>query len=406
MANDTDDVLEFLNSLPASTSNAQDKSKDGSSGGQDEDIMEFLDELENSNLDINKKPSNKDKKQPSKTVDAAEPKPKPKAKELQDEKAVAGEEHVLEDVKLEAEEGATEVATEEEAVQDPISSISNWWSSSGSATVSSFWNKTTEQANQLKEKIATQENNLNINDLGARLTALQGSQVISGFTSQLTKIVIGETDEVIRIHLVHDLHNLDQETITYQVEDQFERLLSQQVQGGIRIFADEWDHGKKVDDKVNLNLFQGKAVDGEKLCLANLDNAVKTWENARNQSRRASNPVSKVSDLFIGILACEITGKDGSSVMESNSVIIDASRQNNFHFIVILKDISNDILLIVRSQGYPSKWAKWLQSGSLNSEDFADKIDPTEWVKPWISQGLELTFGILAQQYVISRMNL
>ncbi|QEU61587.1 Mtc1 [Kluyveromyces lactis] len=397
MTSDADDVLEFLDSLPAST--AKGKGKVSGNGGQDEDIMEFLDELENSNLDIKKKPSKKDNPQSSKKQEKPEKKPESNEKPVEEtaskekpSEQKGEEEHV-------ADEG-------EEAVQDPLASISNWWSSSGSATVSSFWNKTTEQANQLKEKIATQEGNLKINDIGARLTALQGSHVISGLTSQLTKIVIGETDEVIRIHLVHDLHNLNEETITYQVEDQFERLLSQQVQGGIRIFADEWDHGKKVDDNVNLNLFQGKAVDGEKLCLANLDNAIKTWETAKKQSRRSSNPVSKVSDLFVSILACEVTGKDGSSEADSNTVLIDASRQNNFHFIVILKDISNDILLIVRSQGYPSKWAKWLQSDALSDEESTEKIDPSDWVKPWISEGLDLTFGILAQQYVISRMNL
>ena len=398
MTSDADDVLEFLDSLP--TTNVKGKGKGTNAGGHDEDIMDFLDELENSNLDIKKKPSNKEASKPKEEAAKA-------AKQEEDKAAaeVKTEEVAQPEPKEEQEKEKDREDDHEEAVQDPISSISNWWSSSGSATVSSFWNKTTEQANQIKERIATQDGNLKINDIGAKLTALQGSQVISGLTSQLTKIVIGETDEVIRIHLVHDLQNLNQETITYQVEEKFERVLSQQVQGGIRIFADEWDHGKAIDDKINMNIFQGKAADGEKLCLANLENAIKTWETSRKQARRASNPVSKVSDLFISILACEIPGKSEEEDA-SSPVIVDASKQNNFHFIIILKDISNDILLIVRSQGYPSKWANWLQSGSVSDEELSDKIDPSDWVKPWISEGLELTFSILAQQYVISRMGL
>lgn len=413
MSTDADDVLEFLDSLPA----AKGKEK-ATSGNHDEDIMEFLDELENSNLDIKRKPSNnaavasEKKVKTKKTTSRSEKKaPKESAKsdlkEAEGETALAKEAeekvHEPSETKKEGQEKeeAKKHTETEEVLSDPISSISNWWSSSGSATVSNLWSKTTEQANQLKEKIATQEGNLHINDLGAKLTSIQGSSVISGLTSQLTKMVIGETEEVIRIHLVHDLHNLDEESIRYQIEDQFEKLLAQQVQGGIRIFADEWDHGKSDDNKVNLNIFEGKPIDGEKLCLANLENAIKTWENAKKDASRSNNSASKISDLFVSILACEITGKN-----DDTSLIIDAARQGNFHFIVILKDISNDILLIVRSQGYPSKWAKWLESGSLSNDSFNENIDPSDWVRPWVSEGLDLTFGIIAQQYVINRMNL
>lgn len=107
----------------------------------------------------------------------------------------------------------------------------------------------------------------------------------------------------------------------------------------------------------------------------------------------------------------------------------DSNTPGNFNFTLVLKDITNDITTITRSQGFPVKWVNWLEgsvekTGSTASEernksydqkkqkesedeDEDDEIiDPSEWVKEWIEDGLSLSFGVMAQNYVIDRMGL
>ncbi|QLQ78557.1 hypothetical protein HG537_0A08040 [Torulaspora globosa] len=374
---EADDVFEFLESLPqtgkADTGEVGEKPK----GKNNEDIMEFLDELEKSNLSLSKK---------GREVE------KPKQERATERK---------------------EVETVEEPLHDPITSLSKWWSSSGSATVSNLWNKTTEQASSIKTKLAQDQL-----DLSSKLSAA----TITDLARNLQKMVAGETDEVLRIHLVHDLVNFTQ--LQYNVEQKFDQVLSSQVQGGIRIFVDQWGHPHKSASDAQtdatsvrkLNIFNGKIADGEKLAFANLDNAIKLFDTAHEeymkQQRESqeltddTNSKNGISDIFISILPIAIPGHNQKAADDIPTT--DSVQAGNFSFTIILKDITNGISSITRSQGFPLKWVGWLEGDHTTQQPKQDDedeiVDPSDWVKEWIEDGLFLSLGVVAQNYVIERM--
>ena len=321
--------------------------------------------------------------------------------------------------------------------------------SSGSAKVTSIWNKTAEQASQIKNRLAQEQ---------LDLTAKINTNTITEIARNLQKIVVGETEEVLRIHLVHDLVNYP--SLQYNIESKFDQVLSSQVEGGIRIFVDEWGHPNNngstpieekasvVDGdvenskkKLQFNLFDGKVTDGEKLAFANLENAVKLFNTAHEEYQKQqkeadvtpeddrssiSSNSNKISDLFISILPIAIPQKPQD--VDDDFQVTDSNTPGNFNFTLVLKDITNDVTTITRSQGFPVKWVNWLEGSikkpepigrediekiddnkkSENGEEDEDDevIDPSEWVKEWIEDGLSLSFGVMAQNYVIDRMGL
>lgn len=464
---EADDVLEFLESLP--DDDTRKSAAKNRSNSKDEDILDFLDELEQSNLNLKNKGkdevNSKDKAKDdgkSKTKDNGKSESESKDKDKNTTTSANNDETNDKPQDGAAREpSAPADAQEEPPVNDPITSLSNWWSSSGSATVNSLWSKTTEHASQLKTRIAQEQQGI---------TSKLNATTISDLAKNLTKIVVGDTEEVLRIHLVHDLINYP--LLSYHVEQQFDRVLSSQVQGGIRIFVDEWDHPsdrEKPEEnyaKRHLNLFHGKVVDGEKLAFANLENAIKVFTKAKeevskqrrasvygeNEQERAQGQAQdrghghghghehkqaqeqeqeqddRISDVFVSILPIAVPDKG----KQHEIVTTDSSHQGNFSFTIILKDITNDITSITRSQGFPTKWAEWLEGtselkdkqtaiderqskgkggdGNNAGNDNQDKtavegeIDPSEWVKDWVEDGLSLAFGVVAQNYVVERM--
>lgn len=462
--NEADDVFEFLESLPQtkdagtkepkvntgdSTAAKDGKGKiKGKGGKNDEDILDFLDELEKSNLSLNKK------NQPSEKYSESA-----KEKEVIKDNTETGPEKKEEEVRETAE--PTEHSESDIPLNDPITSLSNWWSSSGSAAVSNIWNKTTEQASHIKTRLANEQL-----DITSRLNAAR----ITELARNLQKMVAGETDEVLRIHLVHDLINFS--SLQYNVEQKFDQVLSSQVQGGIRIFVDQWGNPNKLKDasesltpagsQRKLNIFNGKITDGEKLAFANLDNAIKLFDKAHEQYLKQQKEITekeqdgdegkiskdRISDIFISILPIAIpSSKHASSVDDIPTT--DPVHAGNFSFTIILKDITNDITTITRSQGFPMKWVGWLEGDSEwktkqekeqeqkqneqqsenvkpkegkddalpeeeddddddddddEEEDDDGEIDPSDWVREWVEDGLYLSFGVAAQNYVIERM--
>ncbi|KAG0656778.1 hypothetical protein C6P45_002614 [Maudiozyma exigua] len=439
---ETDEFMEFLDNLPEGTA-----SKAGDSSGpteNKEDIMKFLDDLEKDTKKGEGNPveRNKEEKKEEKPVEekpVEEKKDTPTAAVTGEKKDTETETHTEPDTNTQA----------EEPLDDPITSISNWWSSSGANTVSSLWNKTTEQATQLKNRIAQEQAALPL-----PLPPIN-SVTISELAKSLQKIVVGETEEVLRIHLVHDLVNYSY--LQYHVEQRFDQVLSDQVQGGIRIFVDEWGkpnkdvssnntstetHVLNSDDignngnvsivknpipvKRQLNVFNGKLTDGEKLAFANLEDAVKLFNKAHEELVRQqevngdkddkSQDNANISDIFISIIPVSIptTGDSRDKITTT-----DASQSGNFSFTIVLKDITNDITSTTRSQGFPSKWIHWLEGGSVlrkenepntpkkngnEEEEDEEQVDPSEWVQDWIEDGISLVLGVVAQNYVVERM--
>lgn len=499
-----DDVLEFLDSLPQDKKNNNDNDKkndlsqnnsnvsSSTTNNKDkgnDDILDFLDELEKSNLSL----SNKDTRNTStsKKQDVADNKEKddiPVDVNLNDDN---------QDTTI-TEETTTKITHDDEKnailnedpLNDPISSISSWWNSSGSATVSSLWSKTTTQAAQLKDKISQEQNNLlsqsasKLKDIHLKdytdLKKLQDMNIptnrFTELAKNLTKIVIGDTEEVLRIHLVHDLINYP--TLSLTVHEKFDSILNDQVQGGIRLFIDEWGKPNQknsfdsnslisnISKSINnneakkFNVFTGKIVEGEKLAFANLDNAINLFNKSQSKIKADKEQIAKenddtekqelndqqmkhisngnneenedasIIDIFISIIA--ITPETAhTSSNDDKDTVIDASQPNNFSFTIILKDITNDITVTARSQGFPSKWIKWIEEDSKETsidddateteaevknekssqennaeeeDEEEESINKSEWVQNWIDEGLSLALGTVAQNYVLERM--
>lgn len=438
---EADELMEFLDNLPEGTSKSGAAiAAAGANGSTDknEDIMKFLDDLEKDTKTDSKKGNDSKKIEPTTTT----------TEKLEKEPEVKDDKKIEESKATEQDKEAVPT-DEDEQLDDPITSISNWWSSSGANTVSSLWSKTTEQATQLKNRLAQEQAALPL-----PIPPIN-STTISDLAKSLQKIVVGETEEVLRIHLVHDLVNYSY--LQYHVEQRFDQVLSDQVQGGIRIFVDEWgkpnssqqqqpvpdavilnsdDIGNNgnvsivknpISIKRQLNAFSGKVSDGEKLAFANLDNAVKLFNKAHeevirqqkeNENETTFNDSANISDIFISILPVVIPTVSGS---DERNTATDASQPGNFSFTMVLKDITNDITSTTRSQGFPAKWIHWLEGGSVlrkehenqqehdsdqgdGDDEEEEQIDPSEWVQDWVEDGISLVLGVVAQNYVVERM--
>ncbi|KAM3161648.1 Maintenance of telomere capping protein 1 [Lachancea thermotolerans] len=447
---EADDVLEFLESLPESskTSGGSGAENSGKEPKKDTEILDFLDELEQSNLSLkkDKKAGQAEEKTQEGEGESVAQNSTASKEPAAAEKPVAAEEPAaVEDPASskasQPKETATSVSqadaeiiqSEPETTSDPITSFSNWWSSSGSATVNSFFSKTAEQATHLKDRLAQEQHGIASKLQGTSLGSKINTATLSTLAKNLSRIVVGDTDEVLRIHLVHDLVNYP--LLSYHVEQQFDNVLSSQVQSGVRIFVDEWDHPIEGNDRVqdgkrHLNMFTGKVSDGEKLAFANLNNAIKLFTEAKDElAKQRFETVSAeegekelaISDVFISILPISVPEKHKNPEIATT----DSSHPGNFAFTIVLKDISNDFTSITRSQGFPQRWADWLEGTSelkskqdaiqdreskrdaverTDSADDAEGIDPSDWVKEWVEDGLSLAFGVVAQNYVIDRM--
>lgn len=182
--------------------------------------------------------------------------------------------------------------------------------------------------------------------------------------------------------------------------------------------------------KTDFNMFYGKIIDGEKLCFANLESSIKDYvkvmkvdEEARknvkeeeestrkkedgnaNENDEITNeaPTVNSSNIFISIQPISSGSASESDEKKEGPILIEANNSDSFLFTLILKDITNDITIITKTQPFPLRWSRWV-CGEF--QEFADleEIDPSEWVKDWIGDGLALAFGVLAQEYVVKRM--
>ncbi|SCU96309.1 LAFA_0G05644g1_1 [Lachancea sp. 'fantastica'] len=446
---EADDVLDFLDSLPErKKKDAKSTKKETKTTSQDPkndtEILDFLDELEQSNLGLKRdKQSGKEestsKHKPSGSKTSQSDNAQETVHNDTEPRSTTTPESPVANAPVEANIGPQSQKSEssEEQLHDPITSISNWWSSSGSATVNSFFSKTAEQANQLKDRLAHEQQGITSRLQTTSLASKINSATISSLAKNLSRIVVGETDEVLRVHLVHSLVNYP--LLSYHVEQQFDSVLSSQVQGGVRIFVDEWDHPAENqeslhDGKRHLNMFVGKVADGEKLAYANLNHAIKLFTKAKEELAKQRTETEDVedepaqeqsiSDVFISILPIAVPEKAKASEISTT----DPTSPGNFAFTIVLKDIRNDFTSITRSQGFPQRWAEWLEgtselkskqdaiqdreskkdngerTESTEGTEITEDVDASEWVKEWVEDGLSLAFGVVAQNYVIDRM--
>ncbi|KAG5419588.1 hypothetical protein I9W82_003356 [Candida metapsilosis] len=425
---ETDDVFDLINSLPetAKDSNANSKPTD------DKEVFDFLDEI-----------AQHEQKKPKKKME-----PKKKVENIASSNDEEGEETndpttgtSSSDTTDEHQKEQTEPTPSDLLEVNPIASLSSWWSSEGNQKVSNLWGTITSNAEKLSEQtyqLASSTTN-QLNERSKQLDTEQiGSRLNSLFiniSQQIKQGLIEDADEVLNILLVSDLHNFNY--LQKLVLNNF-NLAMNQVEGDINVNVHEFNHHeeKNGSNEVKLNLFYGKLIDGEKLANANLENAIKEYKKAEMAKEKKEKEEQKEqkdekeekskeedtheivkSNIFITIqpITTKLDSKpQEADTIDSNSTVstIDSHNNTSFSFTLILKDITNNITITTRTQPFPLRWAQWLDGEQLKLNDAGDveldldNVDPKEWVKDWIRQGLNLGAGVLAQEYVIKRMGI
>lgn len=456
-----DDVMDFINSLPDLNLGTP---APGESAGGDDDFLEFLDELsahekaaptraklgpkkEKKTDQSHDKNATSTQNTENATPTPTEPnsaniteQPKPHTPQLPDEKSASVE--LLEKI--------------EEAAQltDPFASISLWWSSEGSKKALSLWGSLTSNATQLGEQTyqlastTSQQLSHSRQKLLSENPALDNDQV-SHITSRLNSILtsvsqqikdglMDREDELLNIMLVYDVSNM--EYLDQVCAAKFNRVMSQ-VEGGIKVTVSNFNHRHELrggsGPYYDLDIFFGKMIDGEKLCYANLESSIKDYlkitESEKNATAEgAAEEISAAeeqltaknadldinsSNVFIAVQPISIGSAEKSkelSERETTSTapaLIDTTNPESFAFALILKDITNKITISTKSQPFPLKWARWAAGDrsdveGIFGEDSEDAVDPSDWVKGWIQDGLALSFAVLAQEYVTKRMGI
>ncbi|PVH13958.1 uncharacterized protein CXQ87_002079 [Candidozyma duobushaemuli] len=435
-----DDVMDFINSLPDSNSGTPGPSD--SAGG--DDFLEFLDELsahEKSSPSRGKLGPKKEKKVESAKKTAAT------ASETSEKSAdaVAPDALTEKNAEVELQEQIEEAAN----IGDPIASLSSWWSSEGSKKAQSLWGSLTSNASQLGEQTyqlasstsqqishsrqkLLNENPALDNDQVSHITSRLNT-ILSSVSQQIKEGLMDREDELLNIMLVYDFSNMDY--LDSICASKFNRVMSQ-VEGGIKVTVSNFNHRHESREGsgpyYDLDIFFGKMIDGEKLCYANLDSSIKDYLKITESEKTTEQDLKEAEDtmtardadldinssnVFIAVQPISTGTAERSKEQaerETTStapVLIDSTNAESFAFALILKDISNKITISTKSQPFPLKWARWVAGDRSEVEEFfggdADEaVDPSEWVKEWLQDGLSLSFAVLAQEYVTKRMGI
>lgn len=141
----TDDVLDFINSLPDSKSATP---KPVGKEEKDEDFLEFLDELAQHETKLNAgtpQPKFEPKLKPSKLATKIENNEEDVKDDVKDDSTL--------DQKLQLTLISEQTLEQPQDIEiDPIGSISNWWTTDGSSKVSSLWGTITSNAQNITEQ--------------------------------------------------------------------------------------------------------------------------------------------------------------------------------------------------------------------------------------------------------------
>lgn len=449
---DTDDVLDFINSLPDSNTTAS--TNPGRKSESNDEFKDFLDELsahENAakgpvrgKLEPKKRDDAKDGRRfagvraPSassrrivSSTNLADP-TTPKAVPSSPAQTATGSPAPA--ARPPSQSAASEIVNDEkEAALDPIGSLSLWWTTEGSSKVLSIWGSLASNATQLGEstfqlasntsqQLSHQRHKFLAENPGLeaeQITHLTGklNSILSTVSQQIKDGLIDKEDELLNIFLVYDWENItDLDNLCAR---KFDSVMDQ-IEGGVRVTVNNFNHKHEQAERpdgaehYDLGMFYGKAIDGEKLCFANLESSIKDYVKitAEEKSDDKEDEIA-TSNIFIAIQPICVGLQSAESDAKSNPVFIEANNGNSFAFTMILKDITNNITIVSKSQPFPLRWARWL-AGSHEDVDavFAGEdgeapgVDPSGWVNVWIKNGLELSFAVLAQEYITNRMGI
>ncbi|KGU04101.1 hypothetical protein MEY_05225 [Candida albicans 19F] len=353
-----DDVLDFINSLPDSKPGTPKPSKTSGSntgGGNDstenkEDLLDFLDELEQHE-------KTKKTKKPSKL--APKTASKPTSSDADDEPTTGTttdkSDTTNEDIEPQQPQEKTNEESDNQDIPNPISSITSWWNSEGSNKVNSLWGKITDNAEKLSEQTyqlandATNQLNTRARNLDTDQITGQLNNLFHNVSNTLKQGLIEEADEILNVSIINEI-NYDAINVNILVLDNFLKVVNQ-VEGRIHVRLNEFNQGQEEQIKKN-------------------------QEDQVEHHQEQSNIV----------ITCN------ANQDEENKLV---------YFEITLKDITNGITITNKSQSLPLQWWKWIQGEKL---EFDESIDPKEWVKTWVKNGLDLSVGISVQQYIINRM--
>ncbi|KAI5965028.1 hypothetical protein KGF57_000821 [Candida theae] len=445
---ETDDVFDLINSLPE-TASTQDSSKTNSKPTDDKEVFDFLDEIAQHEQKKPKKKLEPKKKQVENVVSSNDD--DEEVEETNDPTTGTSSSDTTDDHtqhQKDEEKEAASTQSHDTSEVNPIASLSSWWSSEGNQKVSSLWGTITSNAEKLSEQ-TYQLASTTTNQLNERSKQLDTEQIGSrlnnlfiNISQQIKQGLVEDADEVLNILLVSDLYNF---TYLHKLVSNNFNLAMNQVEGDVNVNVHEFNHHDENSggDEVTLNLFYGKLIDGEKLANANLENAIKEYKKAEIAKEKKDGEDEKQreikreatdnrNDTFQEIIKSNIfitiqpittkldskpqdtdpTNSASPTISSATTTTIDSHNVTSFSFTLILKDITNNITITTRTQPFPLRWAQWLDGEPLKLNDAGDveldldSVDPKEWVKDWIRQGLNLGVGVLAQEYVIKRMGI
>lgn len=440
---EADEVLNFINSLPEAKNDERNEKGDTDKKEESgEDFMEFLDELaaHDKKQNVKEQGKGKDVKDKKKLLAKSDKKKEEgnnkqteqdedlaKTKQEGEQEDKGGEKQdKKEDKQSEGGEATVQEATSESNLEGELKdSVSSWISAGGLNKVTNLWGSLTSNAQSLGEQTfqlaSTTTNQLSqrrqqlLENEEEHIMGIAGrlNSALLTMSQQVTQGLLDDNEEILNIFLVHDLYNL--RYLDRVCSHRFSNVMDQ-VEGGIKVNVIDFNHKQTETERVDLNLFYGKIIDGDKLCFANMDSSIKQYLKAAKATEEA-NPDKKQqenidslhkSNVFISIQAVSLnSGRDANidknDEEEDATTTVETNNADSFFFTLILKDITNGINILTKTQAFPLRWARWLCGEKVES---LEDVNPGDWVRDWIKDGLALSLSVLAQEYVVKRMGL
>ena len=402
MSNQEKDVLDFLDSLPQKSFKSTNKTslnkKKTTAAKKDNSVLDFLNELE----EHNKKSGGSSKtdasseaieKESVEFIDTPKTETKETLSATEDtEKKIKEQQNQKEEEQQQNENATVSEEEDGEKEADPISSFTSWFSNAATSKLGNVDSLINQTKSTLQKNLhSIQKPELDNLQQGFKnlltQTINQIEEHVPDFEREGDDDDEEDEEENLKIYLQHDIPNWKFDKLC---KETFYKILTSQVQDGVNINIKEI----LGDLPESQTFFEGKINDAEKLCLANIDDTIKRYKEETEAS------LVKESKIFISVVGVTVPIQEDSDVKELESVL-DPTKEGNFSLIFILKDITNNIQIIQKSQSIPDKWIQWV----LQYKKFEDKdIDPSKWVGEWIEQLIVLNFQILAQNYVIKRI--
>lgn len=367
------------------------KRKENSKKATGEDILGFLDELESKKTPEPGASSNSEaaSKQPEKkeTSNSGEP-------ASSNVKEGASGNTTTSDA--EPSEEATGDANNE--FVNPVSTLSGWWNRNKgdlwSKAQETFHSAAHDAVNQARQAEAmVDKSSFSFNALQTRLTT-----VLNTIVPPISQY------EQLKIYVYHDMvayPSVDE--LLYQVFD----YVMDQVEGGgePQLVSEKGKNRLAAADESNpsrsLNYVKGTLQEAAKLSreniasLRNRNNTEKSTNETETNPKTSEEDVNRISEVYISIQPV---------VAKVPLLGEDSTEGEALYFVIVLDDSDHNVNLSTISQPLPVEWAQWLDSNGHGFKEAA--IDPREWVFGWVEDALNLSFGVIAQKYVTTRMGL